>query len=103
MFQADPTDPRHGTENGYQNLHCRCDRCRTANTIYARGRARANGVRTRAEAHAAQRRPLTGPDDPRHGKPNTLRNHGCRCIRCRAAAAEHRRQQRITQREQSAA
>lgn len=28
----DPSDPRHGTLNGYQNQRCRCDRCRAANT-----------------------------------------------------------------------
>ncbi|GAA2748764.1 hypothetical protein GCM10009869_01820 [Amnibacterium kyonggiense] len=31
-FQADATDPRHGTENGYRALGCRCDRCRAAAT-----------------------------------------------------------------------
>lgn len=25
-----PGDPRHGTMNGYNNLRCRCDRCREA-------------------------------------------------------------------------
>jgi hypothetical protein len=27
-------DPRHGTLNGYTNLCCRCDQCRSANTDY---------------------------------------------------------------------
>jgi hypothetical protein len=27
-----PDDPRHGTDNGYKNLYCRCERCRAANT-----------------------------------------------------------------------
>ena len=31
VFAADPTDARHGTLNGYNNLRCRCDRCREAN------------------------------------------------------------------------
>lgn len=31
-FQDNPDDPRHGTINGYNNLKCRCDRCRAANT-----------------------------------------------------------------------
>lgn len=26
-----PDDPRHGTENGYTNYECRCQRCRAAN------------------------------------------------------------------------
>ena len=32
-------DPRHGTENGYNNLHCRCPECREAWRVacYARG------------------------------------------------------------------
>ncbi len=34
------------------------------------------------------RRPLTGPDDPRHGTPNAYSRHGCRCSRCRAATAD---------------
>lgn len=29
-------DPRHGTVNAYNNLGCRCDRCRAANTEYCR-------------------------------------------------------------------
>ncbi len=31
-------DSRHGTVNGYQNLHCRCDRCRGAWAEYVRAR-----------------------------------------------------------------
>lgn len=29
-FQADPADPRHGTDNGYANLYCRCSPCTEA-------------------------------------------------------------------------
>lgn len=29
-FRSDPGDVRHGTENGYSNLDCRCARCRAA-------------------------------------------------------------------------
>jgi len=29
------------------------------------------------------KRPLVGPDDPRHGKPTTYVNHHCRCAQCR--------------------
>jgi hypothetical protein len=32
IFAASPDDPRHGTDNGYKNLRCRCDACRIANT-----------------------------------------------------------------------
>jgi hypothetical protein len=38
---TDPNDPRHGTENGYTNCGCRCDRCRAAGTEATR-RVRAN-------------------------------------------------------------
>lgn len=33
------------------------------------------------------RKPLTGPDDPRHGSPSTYAYHRCRCERCNAANA----------------
>jgi len=29
-----PDDPRHGTENGYNNIKCRCERCRRAHRDY---------------------------------------------------------------------
>lgn len=35
-FQADLTDERHGTLNGYNNLRCRCDGCRAANAASMR-------------------------------------------------------------------
>jgi hypothetical protein len=31
-MRDDLTDVRHGTNNGYGNLGCRCSRCRRANT-----------------------------------------------------------------------
>lgn len=34
-FAADPTDPRHGTPNGYTNLRCRCDRCKKAGAAHS--------------------------------------------------------------------
>jgi hypothetical protein len=40
---TDPNDPRHGTDNGYTNCGCRCDRCRAAGTEATR-RVRANRV-----------------------------------------------------------
>lgn len=30
------SDPRHGTANGYNNLRCRCERCRKAWAAYIR-------------------------------------------------------------------
>lgn len=46
--------------------------------------------------HRAPRRPLTGPDDPRHGRPSTYTYHRCRCERCTAAryADEQAREER---------
>ena len=40
-FQADPSDERHGTHNGYRNLGCRCAPCTRAWTDYLRGRRQA--------------------------------------------------------------
>jgi hypothetical protein len=31
------------------------------------------------------RKPLGGPDDPRHGKCSTYDHYGCKCDHCRAA------------------
>lgn len=36
LFSSTPDDPRHGTENGYSNLRCRCDRCTDAHATYYR-------------------------------------------------------------------
>lgn len=40
-----PDDPRHGTQNGYGNYDCRCDRCTAAHTVVA--------AKRRAQAKAA--------------------------------------------------
>lgn len=40
-FAADPTDPRHGTNNGYTNLGCRCDPCKDASSLYGSAKKRA--------------------------------------------------------------
>lgn len=34
QFRFDLSDPRHGTANGYNNLGCRCKRCRRAWAVY---------------------------------------------------------------------
>ena len=33
-IQTNPNDPRHGSLNGYTNLHCRCERCVEARHTY---------------------------------------------------------------------
>lgn len=59
-------DPRHGTQNGYLNLECRCDACRESNTASQaeyvrthpeqaeRKRNRMNELRQRRRAEAEQ-------------------------------------------------
>lgn len=75
---ADPSDPRHGTMNGYVNRRCRCDRCRDANAAYQRQR---RAVRYSAEPTV-------------HGLSSTYTNWGCRCRSCCAAHTEVKRQHR---------
>lgn len=79
-----PNDPRHGTVNGYNNLRCRCDRCRTAAT---RHHAEDKKVR--------QSKPIPGHV---HGTENGYGNWGCRCLHCTSvwsAASMERRRRRI--------
>lgn len=73
-FHADPDDVRHGTDNGYSNRGCRCDRCRAAHAAYqAEGRIR------RARYY------------PRSHNDGAYHNWGCRCAECRRAHAAHQR------------
>lgn len=53
-------DPRHGTSNGYGNLGCRCDLCRTAWAEYTvkLGHNRENMRRVRRRKAAAEGRTL---------------------------------------------
>jgi hypothetical protein len=72
-------DRRHGSPNGYANLHCRCVACRAA--------------WTQANVSARQRRyQRTAAKDPAvpHGEPHTYLNWGCRCALCLAAYKETR-------------
>jgi hypothetical protein len=77
LFFRNPTDPRHGTTNGYRNLECRCQPCRDAHWAYT------------AERRVARSKALTA-GDPRHGMASTYINHGCRCAPCASAAASAR-------------
>ena len=85
-------DPRHGTPNGYNNLGCRCRPCTKANSDYNRERNHATG---RKRPIAEMRKPLTGPDDPRHGTAGAWSDRKCRCDKCRdfarKAQADYRR------------
>ena len=71
-FWADPEDPRHGTEHGYSNLKCKCDRCR---------RAKADACEEDRQNRMVKGLP---PGDKRHGTENGYRNYGCTCDLCRA-------------------
>lgn len=93
------TDPRHGTENGYNNLGCRCAPCTTAHNVYTLEGSHANGrTRPRDQYLADIYNPLTAPDDPRHGTAGAWAYHRCRCPICRAYAARTRREQRARKR-----
>ena len=78
-----PTDPRHGTVNGYTNLKCRCDACRSA---WAEKTA---GHRNNRADHGLP------AEDPHHGKYTTYLNYLCRCGLCRAAYAAYMRAYRL--------
>lgn len=69
-------DPRHGTENGYGNLRCRCTACRGAHADYIADKKRDRWL---------------PPDDPRHGTCNGYGNYNCRCTPCTDAHNEYKR------------
>lgn len=43
-MQANPDDHRHGTPYGYNNVGCRCNRCRDANNVDQRNRRAAKFI-----------------------------------------------------------
>jgi hypothetical protein len=70
-IEAGDGDRRHGTENGYVNLHCRCEQCKAAHAAH-----KANVLNPRRFAKGI-------PDgDSRHGTVNAYGNFGCRCRAC---------------------
>jgi hypothetical protein len=83
-FWNDPTDPRHGTTNGYSNLKCRCQPCRDA--------------WGKAVQRAKERRASQPVPDHLHGTENAYGNYGCRCRPCTdvwSAACLARQQRRL--------
>jgi hypothetical protein len=68
VTSIDTADPRHGTENAYNNLRCRCDRCR---------QAWAKAVAERRERRIS--RPIPAHV---HGSVNGYTNYRCRCRAC---------------------
>ncbi len=71
----DPDDHRHGTVNGYTNLDCGCESCRTANAVHMR--------------EQRKRREERGCPDDQHGTANGYGNWLCRCDKCTTAWAEN--------------
>ncbi len=82
------SDPRHGTTNGYQNLGCRCPKCREAQRVYMLGYWRRKGKPTRAEYVARLRE-----ENDTHGR-EARYGRGCRCELCVEAANSARRKRR---------
>jgi hypothetical protein len=85
--ELQPDDPRHGTVNGYGNLGCRCDACRTAHREHSVMYMR----RMRQSGH------LLAKPSVQHGT-NYCYNVGCRCDKCRAAKAETSRRSKARKR-----
>lgn len=75
-----PGDPRHGTANGYNNLKCRCGRCRAA---------------WAAKWGDYYRRVLATPrPELPHGTESRYIHRGCRCDACKHAARNARWERR---------
>lgn len=93
-FQADPSDTRHGTRAAYDDLGCRCERCREAAAEVQRHRRRRRwqGLDDLTAAFQAD------PSDSRHGTLNGYKQLCCRCARCRQAAAADRSARRARRR-----
>ncbi len=96
-------DPRHGTNNAYSNLGCRCDRCRAASTEYHRSHGTAgymmdtcscgNPKRTIA-LHCRFCYDAARAPEHEHGREGKY-NDGCRCDECREAARVGRARRRV--------
>mgnify|MGYP006921487216 CR=1 FL=1 len=74
---TDPNDLRHGTENGYVNLRCRCTACRAAFAAAQRVYRERRAVMLAA-----------GLIEARHGTESTYKNYLCRCPECRFAKSK---------------
>jgi hypothetical protein len=77
-------DPRHGTENGYSNLRCRCQHCR---------RAWAFTVRKRRGRKRSEPTPVDA-----HGTVSGYSYWGCRCPKCTEIHNERYRELRYRRR-----
>lgn len=71
------TKQKHGTVSRYNNLKCRCPRCKAA---------------ARDDSKLRKARRAADPTPERvHGTYNGYTNYGCRCDRCKKAAADTRK------------
>jgi hypothetical protein len=82
ILLTDPTDPRHGTINGYTNHGCRCGPCTGANTS--------------EQQKARDRRSALEIPPEVHGTENGYSNYNCRCEDCKAAHNQAAREYRAS-------
>ena len=78
-------DPRHGTQNGYGNLGCRCGECREAHRVYDLEVKHRRGYSLPRDVWLRLNRGTSAA----HGT-ETRYVAGCRCGQCRRAANEER-------------
>jgi hypothetical protein len=76
-------DPRHGTNNGYKNLGCRCDDCRKAGVAWHREWLHRTGRVLPWDVYVAERRANLAP----HGTETRYTGpEKCRCAQCKEAS-----------------
>jgi hypothetical protein len=90
-FPGTPSDPRHGTANGYTNLDCRCRRCRTAHAENYKRLAHARGQHMPWDQYLLER---TAESKRKPCGTESKYTAGCRCDACTYASAEARRRRR---------
>lgn len=83
---------RHGIPSSYVR-GCRCDECRAAQAARQRsagggGYGEAHRRRNFAERTFVGGRWIAPVPDERHGREDTYKRHGCRCVRCTVATRE---------------
>ena len=91
------TKAPHGTHSRYSNHGCRCEECRAANTRYNLAYRHRTGRSLPMDEYLSQRR---ADAEARHNHGTETRYQlGCRCDKCRVAAAVARAQRRAAERE----
>ena len=82
---------RHGTQYGWMKKHCACPECSSAKEAFD---AKRRAERPKITSSAGPRGPYNQPAG--HGT-RLMYHRGCHCDLCKAANAEHARQQRAKQ------